>query len=168
MPVSSSQPSVPLRSYPPTKFTKPSKPTGIQEALRLYPPVPVGIPRVIPPPGRTVLGKWVAPGTRLSVHHYATSRSLSNFANPDTFAPERWLGDPAYEADRLEAVQPFAYGPRNCLGKSLAMHEMRLILACIFFRFDMQLCEDSWSWLDQRAFVLWEKKPLMCRVKLAA
>lgn len=45
------------------------------------------------------------------------------------------------------------------------MHEMRLILASLIFNFDFGLCEDSDNWIDQRAYALWEKKELHCRVK---
>jgi cytochrome P450 len=50
----------------------------------------------------------------------------------------------------------------------MAMHEMRLILAHVLVRFDLVLCDPSDDWLDQRAFVLWEKKPLMCLVRWAS
>ncbi|KAL2163969.1 hypothetical protein VTH06DRAFT_3182 [Thermothelomyces fergusii] len=158
----------------------------INEALRLYPPVPVGVPRVVSEAGQQVLGRWVPAGTRVSVHHYATYRSAANFADPDAFAPERWLAPgsgssgpgsgsgPASESgaarsrfagDRRGAVQPFGHGPRDCLGQNMAMHEMRLVLARLFFRFDLALCGESARWADdQRAYVLWEKKPLLCRV----
>ncbi|KAK7962803.1 uncharacterized protein PG986_003628 [Apiospora aurea] len=121
----------------------------IQEALRLYPPVPVGVPRVVTEAGLTIRGQWVASGTRVSVHHYATYRSPLNFADPDTFAPERWLsggGDslaPYYENDRRESCQPFAYGPRDCLGRNLAMHEMRYVMARVLFNFDLKLRPES-------------------------
>ena len=147
--------------------------TGIQEALRMYPPVPVGVPRVVPSPGRSVLGRWVAGGTRVSVHHYATYRSASNFTDPDTFVPERWLrpgagGRETYASDRREAAQPFAHGPRNCIGQNMALHEMRLILARVFWKFDLKLRdgvgEGTVPWTTQRAFILWEKKPLACLV----
>jgi cytochrome P450 len=82
--------------------------------------------------------------------------------------PERWLGDPAYRDDRRECFQPFAYGPRDCLGQNMALHEMRLIIARLFFKFNLELCEESSRWDDQKAFVLWEKKPLMCRLAVAA
>jgi cytochrome P450 len=148
----------------------------INEALRLYPPVPVGVPRVVPAEGRQLLGRFVGGGTRVSVHHYSTYRSPANFAEPDSFAPERWLPtDNAgskktdkYADDRREALQAFGYGPRNCLGQNMALHEMRLVLARLFFRFDLELLEESRDWPDQKAFVLWEKKPLLCRLKAAA
>ncbi|KAH8651059.1 cytochrome P450 [Xylariales sp. PMI_506] len=141
----------------------------IKEALRLYPPVPVGIPRVVPSiaSGQIMPGYPVAHGTRVSVHHYATYRSAANFRDPDRFVPERWLGDSAYLGDRRECFQPFAFGPRDCIGQSMAMHEVRLIVAKLLFKFNLEICEESSNWDDQRAFVLWEKKPLMCKLNLA-
>ena len=64
----------------------------------------------------------------------------------------------------LEAHQPFAWGPRNCLGQNMAMHEMRLILAELVLLFDLKLCDESRGWLDQQTYALWVKNPLMCQV----
>jgi cytochrome P450 len=136
----------------------------LKEALRIYPPVPIGSPRVIPENGRQVLGRWIPQGTRVSVHHYSTYHSRINFRDPDAFVPERWLGDLRYANDVQDAHQPFGWGHRNCLGQNMAMHEMRLILASVILRFDFQLCDESRDWLDQRTFVLWRKTPLMCEV----
>ncbi|KAH9884566.1 cytochrome P450 [Xylariomycetidae sp. FL2044] len=137
----------------------------IDEALRLFPPVPVGVPRVVPEPGRMIGSEWVTGGTRVSVHHYSTYRTAANFTDSQSFHPERWLGDEAFQGDRRECFQPFAYGPRDCLGRNMGMHEMRLILARLLLAFDMELCEESTRWDEARAFILWEKKPLMCRLK---
>lgn len=132
----------------------------------MYPPVPVGVPREVPTPGKEILGRWVAPGTRVSVHHYATYRWPANFAEPDRFLPERHLAG-ATGGDRRETLQPFGFGPRNCIGQNMAMHEMRLVLACLLLKFDLELCDPGANWLEQRAFVLWEKHPLMCHVREA-
>ncbi|KAI0146265.1 cytochrome P450 [Xylariaceae sp. FL1272] len=140
----------------------------IHESLRLYPPVPVGVPRVVPDPGQTIAGKWVPPETRVSVHHYATYHDPSNFRDAKAFRPERWLGDPAYQNDRREVCQPFSTGPRDCIGRNMAMHEMRLILALLFFKFDLKLDHESQEWPKQKAFVLWDKKPLMCHLTMAS
>ncbi|KAH8649839.1 cytochrome P450 [Xylariales sp. PMI_506] len=137
----------------------------LREALRLYPPVPIGVPRVIPEGGLTALGRWIAPETRASAHQYSTNHSAVNFKNPDKFAPERWLGDPAYADDDLNAAQPFSWGPRNCIGQNMAMYEMRLILAMVLLSFDIELCDDRQDWLDQKSFSLWIKRPLNCRIK---
>lgn len=148
--------------------------SGIHEGLRLYPPVPVGVPRVVGDAGQLIGGQCVAPGTRVSVNHYATYRNPQNFKNPDTFAPERWLNSNGsvpsslYKDDRRESYQPFAYGLRDCLGRNLAMHEMRYILARVLFKFDLKLCQESREWDVQRAFILWEKKPLICTIQPAS
>ena len=43
--------------------------------------------------------------------------SFRNFEDPDSFIPERWLKDPKYAGDDRTALQPFSFGPRNCIGK---------------------------------------------------
>jgi cytochrome P450 len=136
----------------------------LKEALRLYPPVPIGVPRIIPRGGQTVLGRWIPQDTRVSVHQYATYHSPANFRDPDRFAPERWLGDPYYANDAREAHQPFGYGPKNCIGQNMAMHEMKLVLASVLLVFDLKLCDPDEDWFDQQTFSMWIKKPLMCRV----
>ncbi|KAL0935526.1 uncharacterized protein CTRU02_210117 [Colletotrichum truncatum] len=136
----------------------------LKEALRIYPPVPIGSPRVVLPGGQQILGKWVPPETRVSVHHWSTYQSAANFKNPKAFVPERWLkSDPTYAGDALDAHQPFGFGPRNCLGQNMAMHEMRLILATLLFTYNFELCEESQNWKDQKSFALWIKNPLMIR-----
>lgn len=63
-------------------------------------------------------------------------------------------------------LQPFSVGPRNCIGRNLANAEMRLILTRVLWKFDLELCPESATrWDEQRSFILWEKKPLMCSVR---
>jgi cytochrome P450 len=89
----------------------------LQEGLRMYPPVPSELPRVVPAGGATVCGEWIPGGTSLGVHHLATYRNEELFRKPYEFHPERWLGDPEFKDDQLDAMEPFSVGPRNCLGK---------------------------------------------------
>lgn len=55
--------------------------------------------------------------TRVSLHNWSAYRSELNFKDPDSFVPERWLPNTGYDSDRKEVLQPFSFGPRNCLGK---------------------------------------------------
>ena len=56
--------------------------------------------------------------TTLSVPHYASYLTESNFVRATEFLPERWLGaDAQFEADKKDTLQPFMLEPRNCLGK---------------------------------------------------
>lgn len=75
--------------------------------------------------------------------------------------------DPAspFHGDRRGASQPFSLGSRNCLGKSLAYNEMRVILARLLWNFDLRLCPESEGWHRQYTYTLWEKPPLMCQLR---
>jgi cytochrome P450 len=92
-----------------------------------------------------------------------------NFIDPDVFLPERWLlEDERFANDHREAVQPFMFGPRDCLGVKVAMHELRLVVAKLLYKFDLaELCEESRDWTNQKVYTLWDKPPLMCQLRLA-
>ncbi|KAH9897354.1 cytochrome P450 ClCP1 [Xylariomycetidae sp. FL2044] len=133
----------------------------LNESLRLYPPVPFGLPRVVPKGGATIAGTFVPEGTPVAVWQWAVNHDSRFWTDPYRFAPERFMGDAAFKGDRLDAMQPFSYGPRNCIGKNLAYAEMRLILAKIVFNFDMNIDDSSRTWLeDNKAHVLWDKPSL--------
>ena len=134
----------------------------LREGLRMYPPVPIALPRRTPPEGSIVCDEWVPGDVSIGVSHFATYRSPDHFKNAYEFHPERWLGDAEYKDDHLDALEPFSVGPRNCLGKNLAWHEMRVLLVTVLLHFDLSLCEESEEWNDQKVYTLWEKKPLMC------
>ncbi|KAK8116211.1 cytochrome P450 [Apiospora sp. TS-2023a] len=134
----------------------------VQESLRLCPPGPAVFPRVVPEGGRTVCGQYVPGGFTVGVHQLAADRSSHNFADPESFAPERWLGDDSrFDEDHKAACQPFSHGPRNCIGKNLAMAEIKTILSRVIWNFDMELHPASRGWLNrQKAFTSWKKEEL--------
>ncbi|KAK1621432.1 cytochrome P450 [Colletotrichum phormii] len=137
----------------------------LNEALRWYPPVPVGVWREVPEGGSAVAGHWIPEKTRVSVPQFPANHSPRNFKDPEAFIPERWIPGPDYEPNTKDVVQPFSIGPRNCIGINLAWHEMRLILAKTLWNFDLSLCQESENWSDQKAYILWEKHPLMVTIK---
>ncbi|KAH7026785.1 cytochrome P450 [Macrophomina phaseolina] len=136
-----------------------------EEGLRLYPPIPVGMPRQMPAGGNVVCGEWLPENTIVMVPQVAAYLSARNFKDADAFIPERWLPDSGYGSDRKETLQPFLFGPRNCVGKNLAYHEMRIILAKILWHFDLELCPESSDWANQKVWIVWEKPALLCKVK---
>ncbi|CAO2647926.1 Nn.00g088480.m01.CDS01 [Neocucurbitaria sp. VM-36] len=137
----------------------------IKEAFRLYPPVPLGLPRETPDDGSTIVGQFVPPHTTLTIPQHAMYTHEKNFKRPMEFIPERWLGDSRFDSDEKQALQPFSVGSRDCVGKNMAYHEMRLIIAKVLYAFDLELAPESSNWADQCTFILWEKKPLMCKVR---
>lgn len=137
----------------------------IDEGLRMYPPVSGGLPRKVPAEGATIAETWVPGNVSVAVNQRATYQSSTNFCNPTSFVPERFLGNQEYTNDNFAALQPFSLGPRNCIGKNLAYHEMRLLLTMLLFNFDISLEEESKDWADQKVFIFWDKKPLMVKLK---
>ncbi|OQE46086.1 hypothetical protein PENCOP_c001G01919 [Penicillium coprophilum] len=91
----------------------------LQESLRMYPATPLGMPRVVPEGGATILGKFVPGKTAVSVPHYASYRSPTKFTQADRFLPERWLKgeNDQFAGDNRDLLRPFSDGPRGCLGQ---------------------------------------------------
>ncbi|KAF3045478.1 hypothetical protein E8E12_007001 [Didymella heteroderae] len=139
----------------------------IKEAMRIYPSVPVGLPHLTPVEGSTICGQFVPPGVIVSASHLFMYTSPNNFKDPLRFIPERWTGDERFESDKRAAVNPFSVGTRDCLGKNMATHEMRLILAKVLWSFDLELYNQHNDWLDQKLFLTWEKMPLMVKLNVA-
>ncbi|KAK2596929.1 hypothetical protein N8I77_012811 [Diaporthe amygdali] len=149
----------------------------LNETFRLYPPVPASLERIVPQTMEPIYidGVFLPPGTRVGVHNSSAGLSASNFAQPEFFAPERWLPsavqDPSspFYADKRDAIQPFSYGPRNCVGKHLAYNEMRLIMARLLWEFDMSLHQSSYEWTQpyskHKAWAVWRKPPLQVHIK---
>lgn len=48
---------------------------------------------------------------------------------------------------------------------SMAYHEIRLIAAKTYYHFDIELCDESNDWIDQATYILWEKSPLLCKMR---
>ncbi|KAK1960907.1 cytochrome P450 [Colletotrichum sublineola] len=134
----------------------------IEESLRMYPPVPGARPRVTPPEGAEILGQWIPGNTTVGIGQWAMFHNEKLFSRPFEFHPERFLGDPAFAGDSLDALKPFHIGPRNCLGMNLAYAEMRVILSRVVWAFDMRLEAGSRGWdQNQTNHTLWDKPPLM-------
>ncbi|KAJ5772901.1 hypothetical protein N7457_007797 [Penicillium paradoxum] len=136
----------------------------LTESMRIYPPIPSMLPRIVPQGGAMINDRYVPGNVSVSVSLYSAFHAASHFKNPETFAPERWMNEPEYDSDMKEAFQPYSYGPRNCLGQHLANAEMRLILAKFLWHFDLELLPQSMNWKDQKTFSLWKRPELMIKL----
>ncbi|KAJ4356937.1 hypothetical protein N0V95_002951 [Ascochyta clinopodiicola] len=144
----------------------------INEGLRLDPPVVNAPPRVVPPGGDTVCGRYVPAGTYVAYNQFAANRQKYNFHLPNTFLPERFLLDkPSHSNDKddMASFQPFSIGRHQCIGMKLAYAEMRIIVARILWRFDMHLADeqDKFDWGEQATYILWDKRSLKVRLTRA-
>ncbi|KAK3343689.1 benzoate 4-monooxygenase cytochrome P450 [Lasiosphaeria hispida] len=136
----------------------------IEEGLRLFSPVAWPPSRIVPPGGDTVDGHFLPGGTWVSTGYYAAPHSASNFKDPYEFHPERWLSN--NPTDNLDASQPFGVGTRACIGKQLALTEIRLIMAKLHYKYDIEAVDKNFDWVGNAVFrLLWDKPALMVTVR---
>ncbi|GAB7356545.1 hypothetical protein MBLNU459_g7285t2 [Dothideomycetes sp. NU459] len=114
---------------------------AIQEALRLMPPVPQGLQRVVGPEGMEVAGKHIPGGTLVSVSPWTVQRDARNFGQPESFIPERWMGE-GPEPCNKDAWIPFSIGNYGCIGKQLALSELRHVTAAVVSKYDLEFASD--------------------------
>ena len=113
----------------------------IDEALRMSPPVGGALWREIMPGGMVVDSIPLPAGIDVGTGIYSLHHNNRYHRDPFKYMPERWLVGEAGSTE--ESVQtsrsafvPFSTGPRSCVGKGFAYHELMLCLAHIIHRFD--------------------------------
>jgi cytochrome P450 family 628 len=124
----------------------------INESLRLFPPGPNGMQRTIPQSGYTVQDNYIPEDTQVSVHGYSIQNDERNFSHASEFLPERWIEEQRPEKFNHDtrAFIPFSAGQYGCVGKALAMQEMRLFVATMAKNFDVAFApqHDDQAFLD--------------------
>ncbi|KAL4868857.1 hypothetical protein BDV12DRAFT_208924 [Aspergillus spectabilis] len=133
----------------------------INETLRLHPAVPSGLPRKTPPEGVYVREQYIPGNTVMMVNFYAMGRDEANFVAADRFIPERFSTRPELIKHR-DAFIPFSTGPAGCIGKNLALMEMRLLTAHLVTKFDVAFApgEDGTELLNSNDHFTVALKPL--------
>ena len=126
----------------------------INEVLRMHPPVPGGMYRDPPPEGIEVNGHFLPPGVVTVAPHYTIQRceyhphwrqnilltlftAPKAFARPNEFIPERWTTQPELVLDKT-AWFPFSIGRYGCIGKQLALIELRTVLTKLALELDIK------------------------------
>jgi cytochrome P450 len=84
-------------------------------------------PKVVPPEGTTVCGKYIPGGTVVAMNISSLLRNQEIFGpNSDLYLPERWIeADPEQRlVMEREVEQMFGSGRWQCLGKPIAFMEL--------------------------------------------
>ena len=106
------------------------------ETMRLHPIALICTPRMAVDKVE-VAGEKFAEGTVLVPCIYLAHRQETTYQQPDKFIPERFL-DRKFSA--FEYL-PFGGGYRGCIGSAFAVYEMKLILATIIQKFELELVD---------------------------
>ncbi|XP_070102631.1 cytochrome P450 4F2 isoform X2 [Equus caballus] len=105
----------------------------IKESLRLHPPVTVISRRctqdIVLPDGRII-----PKGVICLISIFGTHHSPSVWPDPEVYDPFRFDPENTKETSPLAFI-PFSAGPRNCIGQTFAMTEMKVVLALTLLRF---------------------------------
>ena len=99
----------------------------INESMRLFPPAWITDRENIK--DDNLLGYHIKEKTLIGVSFYELHRNPKYWKDPETFNPERFLGEQKKES--MTYFYPFGAGPRMCIGLGFAMYEMGLTLSFI-------------------------------------
>lgn len=112
---------------------------AVHESMRLYPPIQFDSKfcqedDVLPD------GTFVRKGTRVTYHPYAMGR-MERIWGPDCleFKPERWLKDGVFSPVCPYKYPVFQAGLRVCLGKEMAIMEMKSVALALIRRFNIRV-----------------------------
>ncbi|TDR88107.1 cytochrome P450 [Enterovirga rhinocerotis] len=100
----------------------------LEEAMRLYPPVPFMSRSAIAED--RVLGYRIPKGSLVMIAPWVLHRHRTLWDEPDAFDPERFMPERRTRIDRF-AYLPFGAGPRVCIGAAFSLQEQVIVLARI-------------------------------------
>ncbi|KAG0141432.1 hypothetical protein CROQUDRAFT_51696 [Cronartium quercuum f. sp. fusiforme G11] len=133
----------------------------INEALRCHSTSSIGLPRIMAT-DVNFKGHLLKKGTIVSVPTYDIHHDPEVWGDPWTFRPERWLKPDSKELER--AYMPFSFGPRSCVGRNVAILELKMIISTLILRYDFQLVDTNCDELETREGFL--RKPLNFFVRI--
>jgi hypothetical protein len=119
----------------------------IKETMRIYAPsgaVRDGVP------GRPLIDRhgtnFPTEGIHISIMHSAIHDNPRLWPRVREFVPERWLVEPGHPLHPPHgAWRAFEVGPRNCIGQTLALMELRLTLVMVARKFSIKPAYDEWD-----------------------
>lgn len=125
----------------------------IKETLRLYAPAAsmrIGNGDCILKTQRGV--SLPTHGFAVLMQHHAIHRNERLWPRAVEFLPERWLVGPDHELfPKPGAWRPFEHGPRNCIGQTLSLTEIKIVLAMTARNFDIKPAYEDFDKMKTKA-----------------
>jgi len=109
----------------------------VKEALRLHPPVPLVAKETLNSIHvETSNGTYEIPtGTIILISPEVQHKHPDYWHNPNEFNPDRWSGS---FSPKPYTYMPFMWGPRSCIGKKIAIIEIKMIVTKFLMTFDFK------------------------------
>ncbi|KAK3123040.1 hypothetical protein QOZ80_8AG0622860 [Eleusine coracana subsp. coracana] len=114
---------------------------ALLESLRLYPPGPI-VRKTVLKDDVMPSGHEVRSGDTVLISPYALGRMESVWGKDwRDYRPERWLSDDGLKLRYVPSHKFLAFnsGPRMCIGKDIAIMQMKIAAAAIVWNFDMEV-----------------------------
>ncbi|AEO67417.1 64036f13-ab24-4d8d-bf5d-c5fc4dba6a48 [Thermothielavioides terrestris] len=105
----------------------------VREGLRVAMANPARLTRLVPTGGlRLADGTYLPAGTKVGAAAYVLHHDPAVYPDPFVFRPERWLaaGQASTDAQARNAFA-FGLGPRACLGRNLANHQLHAVVKAV-------------------------------------
>ncbi|XP_037263016.1 LOW QUALITY PROTEIN: ultra-long-chain fatty acid omega-hydroxylase [Falco biarmicus] len=109
----------------------------IKESLRLHPPV-TAVSRCCTKDVTLHDGRIIPKGVICLMSIYGTHHNPDVWPEPQVYNPLRFSPENSKERSPLAFI-PFSAGPRNCIGQSFAMAELKVVVALTVTRFAVRL-----------------------------
>ena len=123
----------------------------IDETLRIAPPVPGYLARLVLPGGALIDGNTYPAGTVVGTGAFSLHHNANLFEKPFSYIPERWIAGSSDEDPSIpitvtkasvqlakDSFWAFSSGPRGCVGKGMAYMELSITLARLIWLFDIK------------------------------
>ncbi len=134
----------------------------VKESLRARPVIP-GVGRVVHGEPFELGGYTIPPGVEINPSIAVIHRG-SPYANPEDFAPERFLGPDPPDS---YAWIPFGGGTRRCIGASFASFEMRVVLRRMLERAELGAAQARLDRVERQGITLVPKNGVRVRMARA-
>ncbi|KAJ5673992.1 hypothetical protein N7462_009431, partial [Penicillium macrosclerotiorum] len=139
----------------------------IREAMRVNPGIAMIFERVVPEGGFTLPdGRYLPAGTKVGCNPFVTNHDVEVFgSDADSFNPDRWLpgkneNSESFEtrSRRMKDTVDFVFGGggRVCMGRYLAMLEIKKLIATLYNLFEFQLVDPNHEWKYRNAWFVYQ------------
>ena len=131
----------------------------VKETLRLLPVIPM-VGRVLQEP--MMIGDYMLPkGVSAVPCIYLAHRRPEVYPEPEKFIPERFMKKPPGPYEFF----PFGGGIRRCVGAAFALYEMKIWIAQVFSKLELQLEPSYVAKVRRRSITLTPEKGVLVQVQ---